>query len=73
MREFREQNNRVLNAMRADLTDLRERVETGFARVDGGFSEMRARLDGAAAGQARIVELLDSLIEQRDDPDGDRH
>ena len=37
LREFREQNTRVLNAMREDLTDLRQRVEDGFQRVEDGF------------------------------------
>jgi hypothetical protein len=54
IREFGEQNTRVLNAMREDLTDLR-------SRVDDGFIEMRAKLDAAAAGQQQIVALLDSL------------
>jgi chromosome segregation ATPase len=69
IREFREQNTRVLNAMREDLGDLREdfvdlrqRVETGFVRVDNGFTEMRGKLDGAAAGQQQIVTLLNTLI-----------
>jgi hypothetical protein len=62
IREFREQNTRVLNAMREDLIDLRQRVETGFVRVDNGFTEMRGKLDGAAAGQRQIVTLLNTLI-----------
>jgi predicted nucleic acid-binding Zn-ribbon protein len=61
---FRTQNNRLLNAMREDLTDLRTHVDNGFAEVWG-------RLDGAAAGQERIVGLLNTLIDQRNDP-GDR-
>jgi chromosome segregation ATPase len=55
IRDFRDQNNRVLNAMRSDLADLTE-------RVDGGFAHVRAALDATAAGQSRIVELLDQLI-----------
>jgi chromosome segregation ATPase len=79
IREFREQNARVLNAMREDLTDLRSRVDVGFervderfervderfARVDDGFAEMRGKLDGAAAGVQQIVGLLTALIDQR--------
>jgi hypothetical protein len=57
VREFREQNNGVLNAMREDLTDFR-------AHVDDGFIDMRGRLDQAAAGQAHIAELLQRLIDQ---------
>lgn len=67
IQEFREQNTRVLNAMREDLTDLRQRVETGFTRVDNGFTEMRGKLDGAAAGQQQIVTLLTTLIGQQGD------
>ena len=77
IREFREQNTRVLNAMREDLTDLRQRVEIGFARVesdfarvDNGFAEMRGKLDGAAAGQQQIVNLLTTLIGPQDDQGG---
>lgn len=57
IREFRDQNNRVLNALRADLTDLRQHTEAGFA-------EMRGKFDAAAAGQQQIVTLLDTLISQ---------
>jgi phage-related minor tail protein len=58
IREFREQNTRVLNAMREDLTDLRTQVDTGF-------SEMRGKLDATAGGQQKIVTLLDTLIAQQ--------
>jgi hypothetical protein len=79
IREFREQNTRVLNAMREDLIDLRQRVETGFARVDNGFAqvdngfiEMRGKLDGAAAGHQQIVTLLTTLLGQQGDQGGQR-
>lgn len=75
IREFREQNTRVLNAMREDLIgmredfiDLRQWVEAGFAQVDNGFTEMRGKLDAAAAGQQQIVTLLNTLI----GPQGDQ-
>jgi chromosome segregation ATPase len=85
-REYRGQNNRVLNAMRADLADLREHVDRGFARVDERFARVddqfdriderfarvdaqfdqvdrnfltvRGVLDGVAAGQQLIVDIL---------------
>jgi len=60
IRGFREQNTRVLNAMREDLTDLRSRVNDGFA-------EVRGRLDAAAAGQQQIVDLLNTLISRDED------
>lgn len=62
IRESRELNVEVLNAMRADITDLRQHVDRGFARVDQGFGELRGRLDGSAASQQHIVELLGTLI-----------
>ncbi len=52
IREFREQNTRVLNAMREDLVDLRSAVDQGFARVDEKFSridENFARVDESFA------------------------
>jgi len=75
IREFREQNTRVLNAMREDLTDLRLHVDSGFARIDGqfaqvdsGFAEIRGRLDAAAAGQEQIAGMLSVLIAREDGP-----
>jgi hypothetical protein len=71
IRDFRDQNTRVLNAMRADLTDLRQRTERGFAEAERGFAEVRGKLDGAAAGQQQIVDLLNTLVTQRDGPAGE--
>ncbi len=71
VRDFREQNLRVLNAVRQDLTDLRNETRAGFADVDrrfegvhDGFVEMRGKLDAAAAGQQQIAGLLTTLITQ---------
>lgn len=60
MREFRAQNTRVLNAMREDLTGLR-------SRVDDGFTEIRGKLDAAAAGQQQIVGLLNMILDHDED------
>jgi len=61
-RAFRDQNNRVLSAMRADLTD-------GFAAVRGemrqGFTDMRGLLDAQAAFSRQLADLLGVLIRQR--------
>jgi predicted nucleic acid-binding Zn-ribbon protein len=62
IRDFREQNTRVLNAMREDLSDFRSAVDEKFARVDQGFAEMRGKLDAAAAGQQQIAGMLGALI-----------
>jgi uncharacterized protein YceH (UPF0502 family) len=67
IRGFREQNARVLNAMREDLTDLRSRVDDGLAEMHSGFTEMRGKLDAAAAGQQQIVGLLNTLISRGED------
>jgi hypothetical protein len=67
IRGFREQNTRLLSAMREDLTDLRSRVDDGLAEMRSGFSEMRGRLDGAAVGQQQIVGLLNTLISRGED------
>jgi ABC-type transporter Mla subunit MlaD len=63
IREFRDQNTRVLNAMREDVSDLRSQVNSGFA-------EMRGKLDAAAAGQERIARMLSTLIAREDGPHG---
>ena len=60
IREFRDQNSRVFNAMRDDLGDLR-------SRMDSGFIEMRGKFDVTAAGLDRITGMLTTLLEQRDE------
>ena len=76
IRDFRDQNKCVLNAMRSDLTHLTgpmdgltermdgltQRLEGLTARTEGGFAQVRGALDATAAGQSHIVELLDQLI-----------
>ena len=62
IRDFREQNTRLLNAMREDLSDFRSAVDERFALVDQGFAEMRGKLDAAAAGQQQIAGMLGTLI-----------
>src|SRR5688500_16147043 len=47
IREFREQNTRVLNAMREDFTNLRGDFTDLRSHVDAGFMEMRGKLDAA--------------------------
>lgn len=78
LREFRMHNNTVLNAMREDLTDLREHVDRGFTRVDElfalvaqefaqvdrNFLAVRGVLDGVAAN-------LQHLTERRSREEGD--
>ncbi len=75
--QLRDQNNRLHNATREDLADLRAEVRdfradvhARFAQVDDNFIGIRGLLDGAAAGQQRIVALLDTLIARGNEPDG---
>lgn len=58
-RDFRRATIGSFNALREDFTALREEmterfshVEERFSRVDDGFTEMRGKLDRAAAGNS---------------------
>jgi hypothetical protein len=68
-RDFGNQNNRVLNAMRADMTDGFARIAKEFAQVDRNFLAVNAKIDGVAAGLQVITDLLVSR-EQDDDSSG---
>jgi hypothetical protein len=57
-REFRDQNNRLLSAMREDLADLRSRVDEQFGRVDRNFLSVHSKIDGVTAGLQVITDLL---------------
>jgi ABC-type transporter Mla subunit MlaD len=72
IRDFREQNTRVLNALREDLVEGFARVDERFARVDQGFAETRGKLDAAAAGQQQLAQMLSTLIARDDDQAGPR-
>jgi chromosome segregation ATPase len=79
IRDFRRATSASFNAMRQDFTDLRQdftdlrqdftdlRGEFGELRdhVGKGFIEMRGKFDAAAAGQQQIVDLLNTVIEQK--------
>jgi hypothetical protein len=49
------------------VNELERKVDIGFAEVDRGFTEMRGKLDQAAAGQQQIAEVLNTLIAQQSD------
>jgi chromosome segregation ATPase len=59
IRDFRQATTSSFNATREDLNDLRSEMQHGF-------TEMRGKLDAAAAGQQQIVNLLNTLIAQGD-------
>jgi chromosome segregation ATPase len=81
-REFRDQNNRLLSAMREDLTDLRSRVDEQFARVDERFARVdeqfsrvdqnflsvHSKIDGVTAG----LQVITDLLTRRQGDDGPR-
>lgn len=62
LRDFRQATVGSFNALREDFVDLREDFVDLRTHVDQGFTEMRGKLDGAAAGQQHIVELIEGLI-----------
>lgn len=66
IRDFRNATTASFNALRQDFVDLRDQVDRGFERVDRGFIEMRGKFDATAAGQQRIVDLIQSLIDGQD-------
>lgn len=55
IRDFRQATTSSFNAMRDDLGDLRTEMRTGF-------TEVRGKLDGTAAGLEQISGLLNTLI-----------
>ncbi|MGB0970926.1 MAG: hypothetical protein ACPGVG_08175, partial [Mycobacterium sp.] len=55
LRDFRQATVASFNAMRQDFVDLRD-------HVDQGFTEMRGKFDGVAAGQQQILDLLQTIV-----------
>jgi hypothetical protein len=79
MRSFRDQNNRVLSAMREDLTDLRTDMDEGFRKmhegfrvIDDKFLEIRGVLDGQAGWNQKLADMLEVLIRRQGDDSTDR-
>jgi len=66
IRDFRKATMASFNAMREDLTHLRQRMDSLETRlevkIDTGFTEMRGRLDTTAADMQHIADLLNTLI-----------
>ena len=61
-------NRAAINALGVQTAARFDRLEQRFdrfeRRVENGFTEIRGRLDAAAAGQQQIVELLTTVIER---------
>ncbi len=66
IRDFRQATTGSLNALREDFVDLRQDLSDLRDDVGRGFVEMRGKLDATTAGQQRIAELIESLIDQQD-------
>ena len=64
--DFRRATAASFNALRADFLGLREDFSDLRDDVGRGFAEMRGKLDAAAMGQQRIVDLIESVIDQQD-------
>lgn len=67
IRDFRLATTASFNALRQDFVDLRQDFSDVRTLVDNGFTEMRGKLDAAATGQQRIVNLLQTMISDRGD------
>ncbi|MFL0178261.1 hypothetical protein [Mycobacterium sp. SMC-15] len=70
IRDFQRATIGSFNALRQDMVDGFRQIDERFAQVDGtfgqvatGFAEMRAKFDMTAAGQQRIAELIQTVID----------
>lgn len=63
LRDFRRATDISLKALRRDMNDGFRRVDERFARLDSRFAEIRAQFDMTAAGQQRIIELIQTVID----------
>ena len=63
-------NRSAINALGQQTAGRFDRLEhemrTGFAEMRTGFAQMRGKLDQTAAGQQQIVDLLTTVISERD-------
>jgi hypothetical protein len=59
--------DRRFDALERKVDDGFRRIDEEFRKVDNGFIEMRGKFDMTAAGQAQIVAMLNTIIEQRGD------
>lgn len=64
IRDFRNATTASFNALRQDFVDLHDHVDRRFEQVDRGVAEMRGKFDATATGQQRMVELVETLIDQ---------
>jgi hypothetical protein len=62
-----EQTAARFTRLEQQIDDVRTEMRSEFAEVHGGFTQMRGKLDQAAAGQQQIADLLTTLIDQQGD------
>jgi hypothetical protein len=62
LRDFRQATTASFNALRQDFVDLRQDFVDLRTHVDNGFIEMRGKFEVMAAGQHRVVDLLQTII-----------
>ena len=65
LRDFRSATTSSFNALRQDFVDLRQDFADLRGQFDRGFAEMLGKFDAAAAGQQQIVELIQTVINDR--------
>jgi hypothetical protein len=67
LRDFRQATAASFNALREDFVDLRQDFVELRNHVGQGFTEMRGKFDAVAVGQQQIVDLLQTIITDRED------
>lgn len=65
IRDFRRATNMSFNALRQDMNEGFRRIDKKFALMDNRFVEVLVQFDLAAAGQQRIIELIQTVIDAR--------
>lgn len=65
LRDFRQTTAGSFNALRQDFVDLRQEFGDLRGQFDRGFAEIQGKLDATAAGQQQMVELLNTIVEDR--------
>jgi hypothetical protein len=61
-----EANRAAINALGEQTRARFDLIDQRFEQIDRNFLEVRGKLDQTAAGQERIIALLDQLIEHGD-------
>lgn len=64
IRDFRQATTTSFNALRQDFVDLRQDFADLRGHVDQGFTEMRGKFDGVAAGLQQIVNLVEGIADR---------